>query len=609
MIHPTRILTLLGVIIAGPHFSAPAQTTESPVRYIGTEQADTTHDGGLRWAVGVKSWQALRANRSHPELADGFGWTYNHAPMLAYWRDRFWIEYLSAPVNENRGPMHTLLMSSTNGIHWDKPRVVFPEYRTADGAIFQVHQRMGFYVSPDDRLLVLGFYGPERKPNEGGGIGRTVREVHPEGTFGPIHFIRYGREHGWNETNTAYPFYTSSPDEGFKRACEALLSNKLVTLQWWEEDRARDGFYPDLGETVLKALSFYRRRDGAVVGLWKDSWTALSTNNGASWSRPVVEPSLVMSRAKVWGQRMPDDRYALVYNPTRDNRHRWPLAIVTSDDGGTFDQMLTVVGEVPPRRYNGLDKAFGPQYVRGVEVNGKPPGNAFWITWSMNKDDIWVSRVPTPVSARVSGPVRDDFNTGPIEELPWNLYSPLWASTRLAEFPSVTNRSLELRDREPADYARAVRVFPESKQATVRFKVLARQNNHGRLEIELLDRHGYRPAVVVILDERGRMLAKDGNQNDIVTLKHYTANQWNEVALRFDQLRGSFDVIVDGQTALAGAEFPDPTAPLERISFRTGEFRASPTTRDPKSPGEDFPNADQPVPEAIFYIDDLSVSE
>jgi hypothetical protein len=257
-----------------------------------------------------------------------------------------------------------------------------------------------------------------------------------------------------------------------------------------------------------------------------------------------------------------------------------------------------------------LDKAFGPQYVRGiVEGNGTPPGEALWVTWSMNKDDIWVSRIPVPVRAAASGPVRDDFNTGTIEDLPWNLYSPLWASVRLAAFPSATNRSLELRDQEPADYARAVRIFPEMKKGTVRFKVLAKQSDHGRLEIELLDRHGYRPAVVLIFDEQGRMLAKDGNQNEIVTLKRYAANQWYDVALRFDQVKGIFDVTLDGQMLLAGAEFPDPTAPLERISFRTGEFRTSPTLRDPKSPGEDFPNADQPVPEAIFCIDDVSVSE
>ena len=611
MIHPPRILTLLGLFMALLHFPGRAQTpAAAPARYIGAEQADTTHDGGLCWAVGVKSWQAFRANRARPELAEDFGWTYNHAPMLAYWRDRFWIEYLSAPVHENRGPMHTLLMSSADGIHWDKPRVVFPQYTMPDGKIAEVHQRMGFYVAPDGRLLVLGFYGPERSPNEGGGIGRTVREVYADGNFGPVHFIRYSRHNGWNESNTAFPSYTNSTDAGFKRACEALLANKLMTLQWWEEDRAKDGFYPDLGDQVLKALSFYHRKDGAAVTLWKEAWVALSKDEGKTWSRPVQEPSLVMSKAKVWGQRTPDGRYALVYNPTRDNRHRWPLAMVTGDDGETFDQLLTVVGEVPPRRYNGLDKAFGPQYVRGiVEGNGTPPGEAFWITWSMNKDDIWVSRIPVPVRAAVSGPVRDDFNTGTIEDLPWNLYSPLWASVRLADFPSPTNRSLELRDREPADYARVVRIFPETKKSTVRFKVLAKQSEHGRLEIELLDRHGYRPAVVLILDEQGRMLAKDGNQNEIVTLKRYAANQWYDVALRFDQVKGIFDVTLDGQMLLAGAEFPDPTAPLERISFRTGEFRTSPTLRDPKSPGEDFPNADQPVPEAIFCIDDVSVSE
>jgi hypothetical protein len=609
MIHPPRILNLLGAIIALLHLPAHAQTpTESPVRYVGAEQADTTHDGGLRWAVGAKSWQALRANRSHPELADDFGWTYNHAPMLAYWRDRFWIEYLSAPVHENRGPMHTLLMSSTNGIHWDKPRVVFPVYQATDGKVVEVHQRMGFYVAPDGRLLVLGFYGPERSPNEGGGIGRTVREVYANGNFGPIYFIRYSRHNGWSESNTAFPSYTNSTDAGFKRACEALLANKLVTLQWWEEDRAKDGFYPDLGGQVLKALSFYHRKDGATVALWKHSWTALSTNSGLTWSRPVQEPSLVTASGKIWGQQTPDGRYALVYNPTRDNRHRWPLAMVTGDDGETFDQLLTVVGEVPPRRYNGLDKAFGPQYVRGVEDNGTPRGNAFWITWSMNKDDIWVSRIPVPVRATVTEPVSDDFNTGAIEDLPWNLYSPLWASARLTEFPSRTNRSLELRDCEPADYARAVRIFPESKQATVRFKALAKQNDHGRLEMELLDRRGHRPPVVLIFDSQGRLLAKDGNQSEIVTLAHYEANRWYDIALRFDQALGVFDVTLDGRRLLAGAEFLDPVGPLERISFRTGEFRASPTTRDPKSPGEDLTGTDDPAREAVFYLDDVSVS-
>ena len=126
------LLLLAGAGLVAATAQIPG-TAAAPVRYIGTEQADTSHDGGLRWAIGVKSWQAFRANRARPELADGLGWTYNHAPMLAYWRARFWIEYLSAARDENRGPMHTLLMSSADGIHWDKPRVVFPQYTKPDG--------------------------------------------------------------------------------------------------------------------------------------------------------------------------------------------------------------------------------------------------------------------------------------------------------------------------------------------------------------------------------------------------------------------------------------------------------------------------------------------
>jgi hypothetical protein len=114
---------------------------------------------------------------------------------------------------------------------------------------------------------------------------------------------------------------------------------------------------------------------------------------------------------------------------------------------------------------------------------------------------------------------------------------------------------------------------------------------------------------VLIFDGQARLLAKDGNQNEIVTLVRYEPNHWYDIALRFDQARGVFDVTVDGQRLLAGAEFLDPVDSLERISFRTGEFRSSPTTRDPKSPGEDFPNADKSLPEAIFFIDDVSVRD
>ena len=69
---------------------AQTGSIHEPVRYVGGPRVDhRAHDGQLRPAIGVESFQVLRANRTHPELADNFGWTYNHAPMIVYWNGRF----------------------------------------------------------------------------------------------------------------------------------------------------------------------------------------------------------------------------------------------------------------------------------------------------------------------------------------------------------------------------------------------------------------------------------------------------------------------------------------------------------------------------------------
>src|ERR1700754_1406538 len=148
---------------------AQAQDT---VHYTGNTVVNVDyHHGQLSPAVGVHSTQIFRANREHPDWADGFGFTYNHAPMLAYWNNTFYVEYLSDKVGESVPPGQTLLMTSKDGETWSKPTVVFPQYKIPDGTTKEghpgvakdlysvMHQRMGFYTSKSKRLLVLGFYG------------------------------------------------------------------------------------------------------------------------------------------------------------------------------------------------------------------------------------------------------------------------------------------------------------------------------------------------------------------------------------------------------------------------------------------------------------------
>ena len=118
-------------------------------------------------------------------------------------------------------------------------------------------------------------------------------------------------------------------------------------------------------------------------------------------------PTLVVGMAKAWGQRTSDGRYALLYNP--DLLNRWPLIMVTGDDGITFGNMRVVQGELPPLRYPGLYKVPGPQYVRGISEwasDNSRQDPSMYVAYSMNKEDIWVSRIRMPGMAPPRAKIR-----------------------------------------------------------------------------------------------------------------------------------------------------------------------------------------------------------
>lgn len=617
------------------------QSAPEPVKYTGALNPDKWfYDGKLPHAVGVHRYQAFRANRAHPAEPGPVGFTYNHQPYLAYWNGKFHLHYLAGLVAEHTPPTRTMLMTSPDGRTWSKPIVLFPEYELPEikfddevipaGMKSVMHQRMGFYVAPNGKLLAFGFYGysatPRRSPNAGNGLGRVVREVRRDGSLGPIYFIRYNRHAGWNETNTRFPFYKTSKDAGFLAACEAVLTNKLIALQWWEEDRADDGFYPlDPSQAVDgeffssrsttsqgagKAFCFYHRPDGVVVGLWKNQYSALSPDNGNTWTKITRNTSLLTCGAKTWGQRTDDGRYAIVHDQSATKRNRFPMVAIVGDDGHIFDRMFCLHGEVPPKRYQGIHKNSGPQYFRGiVEGNGNPPGDEMWITYSVNKEDIWVSRTRVPISGAVTGEVRDDFEAArTVSDLAlWSVYSPQWAPVSVAR--EGKNQFLELRDEEPYDYALAERIFPAAAQKEIRFRYqVANQAAGHALEIEVQDQRGNRPIRLRI--ERDwfcfdhKLTARDPVR--------VTPGRWYEVTLKLDCQAGKYRFALDGEWLRDEIAFGEKAENVERIVFRTGLYRgivpADWVDGDYRTSGldsEDLPGADTKAALCHYYLDDL----
>jgi len=622
------------------------KSKDEPIKYSGDLKPNKYfYDGLLPHAVGVHHFQTMRANRSHPPEhgeSEAKGWTYNHQPYLAYWNNKFYYQYLSNLFEEHGAPGRTLLMTSENGFHWTNPVVLFPQYDLPEikhdeyiipaGTKSVMHQRMGFYVAPNGRLLTSGFYSycatNRHSPNAGNGLGRVVREIYKDGSFGPIYFIRYNRHAGWNEKNTNFPFYKKSKDKGFLQACEALLADKLITLQWWEEDRAEDGFYvinPGDVENAAyfsanivtskgagKAFCFYERPDGVLVGLWKNQYAALSSDEGNSWTKISQNPTLLTTGAKTWAERTDDGRYAVVHNQSATKRNRFPMAALVSDDGHIFDRLISLSGEVPPKRYQGCHKNPGLQYFRGiVPVNGNPPGDHMWIVHSMNKEDMWIARTRVPLAAEVEKHVNQNFEgiTKPTDLEFWNLYVPQWAPVSVIKEPISGNLCLELRDEDPYDYCKVERILPKSKHLDIQFRINPVVVSHGfSVQIEVQDQQGLRPMRLRI---DGNWLSNDHRKVE-EHLVPFESGKWHDVQLVMDCKKQAYDLFVDGNKVYADIPFQEKMSVLERIEFRTGNYRnyVYPETVDgqPNCTGmetEDLPGADEKAPLCIYWIDDI----
>ena len=575
------------------------------VHYTGSAVATPErHDGGLSPVVGVHSIQTMRGSA---------GALYNHQPMLAYWHNRFYMHYLTDPRSEHEPPGKTMLQASADGYEWSEPAVLFPEYSVPDGftkpnlpgveakdlkAI--MHQRVGFFVSSSDRLIAIGNYGvaltPTDDPNDGNGIGRVVREIKDNGSLGDIYFIYYN--HGFSEANTDYPYYKSAKDKGFIKACDELIADPMMRMQWVEE--------ADRGDTILplanpyKAFCGYTLPDGRKAALWKHALTSISSDGGNTWREPVERAhGFVNSNAKIWGQRLSDGTYATVYNPAE---YRWPLAISLSADGLEYTTLNLVNGEVTPERHYGRYKSFGPQYTRGIlEGNGTPPDGDLWVTYSNNKEDIWVSRIRVPVSLAATEHAHRSFSdyAALADMTDWNLYSPLYAPVTL------DGEWLVLSDKDPYDYARAEKVIPATKELMVEFDVKADQNDHGQLFIEFVDGKGT-VASRIVVGEDATIKVKGGARYGTL-VKRYEAGEAFHVkaSLSADSHSGTY--YINGKKA-SSRMFDTPVEDITRVVFRTGPLFNYPSIETPADQTEDMPRADEEDPLATFRIANLTTT-
>lgn len=598
------------IMVTALLISSVLMAQETPLRYKFDKVVNIDYSHGqLPLTTGVHNIQILRASRAYSELTESFGWTYNHAAMIAYWNNEFFISYLSNPVGEHMAPGQTYLQKSSDGYSWKSPVVLFPIYPIPDGTTKEgvkgvakgldavMHQRMGFYVSKrSNRLFALGYYGicmdMNDKPNDGKGIGRVVREIKKDGSFGDIFFIRYNE--GWNSENTNFPFYEESPDKEFKDACQEMLSDPLVTLQWVEESDRGDVIIPKLNKNA-KSFCYYPLSDGRIVGMWKSRLSGISQDGGKTW-KLGKSPGLFTGSAKMWGQATSDGRFAQVFNPSV---YRWPMAVSVSEDGLFYDNLSLIHGDISPMRYSGHFKSHGPQYLRGIlPGNGIVPDQNMWLTYSVNKEDIWIARVTVPIMSEVSTDINEDLSKySHLDQLlRWNIYSPLWAQVALEEY-AFGKVALKLSDQDPYDYAKVTHLFPDSENFMVDFSIIPCQDNNGELQIELQNEESS-PAVRISFDPDGMIRTKTHYKyEDIMPYKSGLIYDIMIEVKGFDQ-----EVLINVNGNKISNQFFAPMRSFSQIVFRTGGVNRSLNPDTPARQAFDLKNADIMEKEASFFL-------
>ncbi|WP_428937377.1 exo-alpha-sialidase [Fontivita pretiosa] len=562
---------------------------------LGEEQSkvDTTlPDGGIPVAVGVQSYCVFRASRDVPELTDGRGWTYHHHVDMACWKGRLYVGWNSCEKDEDIWPSRELFSTSIDGVEWSPPQEMFPQgVSTA--------LRMYFYHAPNGRMLMIaGLRAGTQKVQEDLKGGIVVREIRADHTLGEVFVLQAPAALAADHRP---PMFQQSPDAGFVEACRSLLADTVFLeqqdrgrllgerrMKWHHASAWPGGKVPGDNDKWVcgKAFSFFRRADGLLVGVCKMGWVTASADGGKTWSQPSVPPTFITGKAKAWAQQTRDGRYALVYNPSR--RTRYPLIVVTSDDGQHFRDMRIVQGELPIQRYAGRDRSIGPQYTRGIsqwaDDGSRAAERVMWLAYSMNKEDIWVSRVPLPIKPDATS-----------DDEPWNLYVPKWTKIQ-----AIEGGGIRIEDRDPYDYARAIKVFRESRSVSVSLDVVADQVGRGTLQIELMGKFGSPRPVRVWLLPQGQIYMRDGQRD--VPVGSYSAGQKVSLSIMADVSRGRYALEINGRLAAREAAFAEPAELLRQISLRSGEYRGI-GGLNPVPPG-----TDRPTEPCSYQIANLRIS-
>ncbi|MBE0679811.1 MAG: exo-alpha-sialidase [Bacteroidales bacterium] len=367
--------------------------------------------------------------------------TFNHHSHITFFKGVFYASWDTQAKDEHGPGQHGMMRRSTDrGRTWTPVEELFPpmdryipssEALTANSYRGRIQTSNGFAVV-DDILYAI----TEVDDHRGTSIsnrkrfhaGRLCRSINPDGGLGEIFWLTaMAPDHV-----EGFPAYPAGDPVLVKKINEYFLQpGNEIQLDFSspvpESDSSTDAWTPfpisDDNHRMIEQVPSYRAKDGTWVRLYRDAglidvnipaegpkteleesksrrnYASYSYDNCTTWSVPS-RTSFPDACAKSNAGKLPDGQVYVINNvlplSTKDGG-RSLLGISMSADGLNFDRVAVIRFIAPKMRYSGRAKSIGFQYPHSVVE-----GDSLWVIYSVNKEDIQVTRIPLSELNRIN---------------------------------------------------------------------------------------------------------------------------------------------------------------------------------------------------------------
>ena len=372
---------------------------EAYIKWTAPTPDSSKTDAGFDYIEGAKHYTVFPTSK---EIG-----TFNHGPMLSYYDGKLFVVWYSHAKYENAPgtravfayteqdiPLDHSQMRRNQFIRWSQPQIlidslgemtekgklgagIWPKFEQINGKLF--------CTATVKKMVGWGRDGAPSAPIFEN-LPRLAKHIAADGEL--------SKDTYWLSNSSPEGFEYILP---FHKAEDKELRNTLTMLHERTLDRRYKYTFPQADDGArFCEPTYYTRPDGKEVGIFRDQkmsmrlYSAIRNSPQQDWSK-AVQTNIYDSPSKTVAGTLPAGKVFIIGNFLNELWLRDPLLLATSEDGINFDKAYIIRAGAPQV----MDKSQGDHKGPGFDYpNAIVVGDSIWVSYSICKEQIAVSRIP-----------------------------------------------------------------------------------------------------------------------------------------------------------------------------------------------------------------------